>query len=215
MTKSPNPDKAIAFLSQRIKTCRLCRDNPQYFPALPHEPRPVAILSQHAKIAIAGQAPGLKVHQTGRPFYDRSGQRLRDWLGVDEVSFYNPNYFAIIPMGFCFPGYDTRKSDRPPRHECRETWHEQVFSHMPQIEWVIAVGGFAQNWHIPDIPYPTLTERVYHWRELSKKRQKRGYFVLPLPHPSWRNNVWIKKNPWFEKDLVPHLRAIIAEFIPR
>ena len=171
---------------------------------LPHEPNPVVVLSKVAKIAICGQAPGNKVNISGVPFTDPSGDRLRDWLGVDEAQFYDPVKFAIIPMGFCFPGYDKHGGDLPPRIECRERWHDRVFAAMPQIELKIVIGASAQKYHLGRSALQSVTETVRHWREIYEATQ-----CMPMPHPSWRNTGWIKKNPWFEKDLLPVLRDLI------
>lgn len=173
---------------------------------LPHEPNPVVVLSKAAKIAICGQAPGNKVNISGVPFTDPSGDRLRDWLGVDEAQFYDPVKFAIIPMGFCFPGYDKHGGDLPPRIECRERWHDRVFAAMPQIELKIVIGASAQKYHLGRSAPLSVTETVRHWREIYEATQ-----CMPMPHPSWRNTGWIKKNPWFEKDLLPVLRDLIQE----
>ncbi|AQS41775.1 MAG: Putative uracil-DNA glycosylase protein [Candidatus Tokpelaia hoelldobleri] len=200
---------SLASLDQQIKACRLCREAPRCPPPLPHEPRPVCILSASAHIAIAGQAPGMRVHETGIPFNDPSGNRLRNWLGVDRATFYNPAHFAIVPMGFCFPGYDAKGGDLPPRRECATLWHEAIFNAMPQIRLVLAIGQYAQRWHIAQGRQKNLTETVKNWRDILSRKQPRGYHVLPLPHPSWRNTAWLGKNPWFEEELLPELRQQI------
>lgn len=202
----------ITTLEKEISKCRICVDNPTYLPPLPHQPRPVAYLSTTAKIVIAGQAPGLRVHNTGIPFNDRSGDRLRDWLGVSRESFYDRNQFASIPMGFCFPGYSVQKSDLPPRKECRLHWHDKVFNAMSQVELVIAIGGYAQKYHIDTIKSINVTETVLNWENILTKKQSRGYYVLPLPHPSWRNTAWMNKNLWFERELLPKLRLLVKEY---
>jgi uracil-DNA glycosylase len=205
----PSDNEVIASLRTAIAACRLCRDAPAGGPAkrLPHEPRPVAVLSQTARILIAGQAPGLRVHQSGLPFDDASGDRLRDWLGVDRAQFYDPAHFAIVPMGFCFPGYDAKGSDLPPRRECAPLWRRGVLAAMPQIRLVLAVGGYAQAWHL-GLPSSTpMTRTVADWR----RHLDAG--ILPLPHPSWRNTGWLKKNPWFAEELLPVLRARVFQWI--
>ncbi len=151
-------------LAERIAACRICRDCPKAGDPLPHEPRPVAILSPTARVLIAGQAPGLRVQETGIPFNDRSGDRLRDWMGVDRAAFYDTARFAIVPMGFCFPGYDARGSDLPPRRECAPQWRERAMAAMPQIELVLAIGMYAQKWHMGEASRKTLTETVRNWR---------------------------------------------------
>lgn len=199
----------LTILHRKIAACRVCHDCPRYPPPYEIEPRPIAVLSSCAPIAISGQAPGLKVHESGIPFNDASGNRLRDWMGVNCEEFYDSNRFAIIPMGFCFPGYNAKGSDLPPRRECREIWHEQVFSGMPQIQLVLTIGQYAQHWHIDDIGKKSVTETVANWQKILNTRQSRGYRVLPLPHPSWRNTGWIKKNPWFSEELLPELKRLI------
>ncbi len=173
---------------------------------LPHEPRPVAVLSGTARILIAGQAPGLRVHETGLPFNDASGDRLRQWMGVDREAFYDPDRFAIVPMGFCFPGYNSQGHDLPPRRECAPAWRERVLATMPQIELVLAVGQYAQAWHLGSRRKRTLGETVRHWRDYIHCSGSPGPRVLPLPHPSWRNTGWLKTNPWFDQELLPVLR---------
>ncbi len=196
----------ISTLRQDIARCRICRDAPLKGDTdrLPHEPRPVAVISGAAKILIAGQAPGLRVHESGLPFNDASGNRLRDWLNVDRDSFYDADKFAIVPMGFCFPGYDAKGSDLPPRLECAPRWRDSVMQAMPQIELILAIGQYAQSWHLGQRRMKTMTETVQNWR--SYRYANSGVPVLPLPHPSWRNSAWLKKNPWFEDILLPILR---------
>lgn len=189
-----------------IAGCRICRDTPMRGEAdrLPHEPRPVAIVSDRARILIAGQAPGLRVHESGLPFNDASGDRLRQWLNVDRNVFYDRDKFAIVPMGFCFPGYDAKGSDLPPRRECAPRWRAQVIGSMPQIELVLAIGQYAQGWHLGDRRMANMTETVRNWRSYFLSND--GLRVLPLPHPSWRNTGWLKKNPWFEDEVLPVLQ---------
>jgi uracil-DNA glycosylase len=204
--------RSIAELSREIAACRLCRDRPQFLPRLPHEPRPVAVLSATARILIAGQAPGLRVHETSLPFNDRSGDRLRQWLGVTRETFYDSGTFAIAPIGLCFPGYDGRGGDLPPRRECAPRWRAQILSAMPQIELVVCIGQYAHAWHIPGKRGATLGETVRNWRAIAE--QTSDPCVVPLPHPSWRNTGWLKANPWFEAELVPWLRLRVRELIP-
>ncbi|MDW6023677.1 uracil-DNA glycosylase family protein [Mesorhizobium sp. BAC0120] len=193
-----------------IRACRICRDAPLGKP-LPHEPRPVLLPSSTAKILIAGQAPGTKVHLSGTPFTDASGDRLRDWLGVSSDEFYNPDLFSIVPMGFCFPGQDDRGGDLPPRRECAPNWRLPLMAAMPQIELVLTIGLYAQAWHIGASDSRSLTERVRDWRAIFERDQKPR--VIPLPHPSWRNTGWVKRNPWFEMDLLPFLKTEIRSRI--
>jgi uracil-DNA glycosylase len=197
---------AIEELAARIRACRICRERPAGAP-LPHEPRPVVVVSRNARILIAGQAPGTRVHASGVPFDDRSGDRLREWLGVGRDEFYDPRLFAIAPMGFCFPGLDERGSDLPPRRECAPAWRQALVASMPQIELVLAIGAYAQAWHLPG-RRAGVNETVADWRDIFMRNEAPR--VLPLPHPSWRNTAWLKRNPWFEADLLPVLRREIA-----
>ncbi|MEM9733009.1 MAG: uracil-DNA glycosylase family protein [Pseudomonadota bacterium] len=192
-----------ALLEQRIRSCRICAENPLKTP-LPHAPRPVAHLSATARLCIAGQAPGLRVHNSGLPFDDPSGQRLRAWLAMDRETFYDRRRLAIVPMGFCFPGYDKNKSDLPPRPECRAAWHDEVFAAMPQIELVLAIGQYAQAYHLGKLRHKSMTETARDWRAIYAAKAPRH--VLAMPHPSWRNTAWLKRNPWFEAEVVPFLQ---------
>ncbi|WP_455475362.1 uracil-DNA glycosylase family protein [Bartonella sp. B17] len=203
----------IIKLEKEIYSCRVCIEHPHYLPPLLHDPKPVVYLSNTASIAIAGQAPGLRVHESSIPFNDRSGEKLRNWLNVTNDEFYNRSLFAIVPMGFCFPGYDKNKSDLPPRRECQEIWHERVFQAMPQIKLVLAIGSYAQKWHIANLKYKTVSATVRDWKNILSIHQPRGYHVMPLPHPSWRNTSWIQKNPWFNDELIIYLRALVRKFL--
>lgn len=208
------PDEGgLDALRQEIAACRVCLDAPLggAVARLPHEPRPVAVISSKARILIAGQAPGLKVHETGIPFNDASGDRLRDWLQVDRERFYDRDRFAIVPIGFCFPGYDAKGSDLPPRRECAPHWQSRTISAMPQIELLLAVGQYAQAWHMGAERRENMTETVRAWRATLSHR--RAPAILPLPHPSWRNTAWIKRNPWFEAELLPVLRERVKLLI--
>lgn len=202
----------IASLSASIAACRICRDNPaKQDNPLPHEPRPVATLSSTARLLIAGQAPGLRVHESGLPFNDASGNRLREWMGVTREEFYNANRLAILPMGFCFPGYDARGSDLPPRKECAPAWRSDVMAAMPQIDTILVIGQYAAAWHLGTRRHKTTTETVKNWRDYFFVND--GPRILPLPHPSWRNTGWLKKNPWFEEDVLPVLRQHVDSLI--
>ena len=159
-----------------------------------------------APVCICGQAPGTRVHASGVPFTDPSGDRLRDWMGIDEAVFYDERRITIVPMGFCFPGHDAKGGDLPPRRECAQTWHARLFASLPDIRLILAVGQYAQAWHLGPDRRRTLTETVAHWRDYLDRMPP----VLPLPHPSWRNNAWIKRNPWFEQELVPEVRRRVA-----
>lgn len=187
-----------------IRRCRICRDAPRGKP-LPHEPRPVLRVSPSAKICICGQAPGTRVHASGTPFTDPSGDRLRNWLAMSEAEFYDTDRVAIIPMGFCFPGLDSKGGDLPPRRECADRWRAALFEKLPQLGLVLLVGLYAQKWHLGSRMKANLTETVAAWREYAEMDGPVCY--VPLPHPSWRNNAWIKRNPWFETDLLPYVRS--------
>ena len=193
-----------------IRSCRYCIQTPQGKP-LPHEPRPVLRASSAARLAVCSQAPGTKVHLSGIPFTDASGDRLRDWMGVSPQEFYDEARVAIVPMGFCFPGQDKNGADLPPRRECAPLWHWKLFAAMPQIELVLAIGSYAQRFHLGDAAGATLQETMLGWRwHLKRKRRPR---VLPLPHPSWRNNAWLKQNPWFETELLPVLGSEVRALL--
>lgn len=184
-------------LLKQIKACNICK---KY---LPLGPRPVLQFNPKARILIAGQAPGKKVHETGIPFDDPSGDRLRAWMGIDKDAFYNPEYIAILPMGFCYPG--TGKSgDLAPRPECAVTWREELIARLPNLSLTLVIGQYAHQWHLQGRQKENLTQTVKAWKEYGKN-------VLPLPHPSPRNNIWLKKNPWFEKNLLPELKKRISE----
>ncbi|MEE8233190.1 MAG: uracil-DNA glycosylase family protein [Gammaproteobacteria bacterium] len=187
------------ILAKEVKECTLCTSH------LPLGPRPVFQIHPKDKILIAGQAPGSKVHATGIPFDDPSGDRLRDWMGIDKTTFYNLEQIAILPMGFCYPG--TGKSgDLPPRKECAEKWRGQMLALMPDIQLTLVIGQYALDWHLKDQKKKNLTETVRAWREYWPEH-------LPLPHPSPRNNIWLKKNSWFEKEVLPELRNVVAKIL--
>lgn len=188
-------DQFHQFIAE-IAQCQICAQH------LEHGCRPVVQAHPDAKILIIGQAPGLKVHKSGIPFNDASGERLRDWMGVDKDHFYDPHFLAIMPMGFCYPGKG-KSGDLPPRKECAPQWHQQLLNQLPNIELILLIGQYAQDYYLANKP-KTLTETVQAWQQYQPK-------YLPLPHPSPRNNIWLKKNPWFEQELVPHLKSVIAE----
>jgi len=189
----------------RLGACRLCADR---FAATEtaHAPRPVFQLSREAPILIAGQAPGARVHASGRPFDDPSGDRLRGWLGIERTTFYDPSALAIVPMAFCFPGYDAKGSDLPPPKICAETWRAAVLAELQKVRLTLVIGQYAQAWHLGKARGRSLTETVRRWREGPAG-------VVPLPHPSWRNTAWLKKNSWFEEEVVPWLRAEVARLL--
>jgi uracil-DNA glycosylase len=192
---------SMPALTDQIRACRRCADR---FAATrtAHAPRPVAWFEPGATIRIIGQAPGLRVHESGLPFDDASGDRLRAWMGVSRAVFYDRARIAITPMALCFPGYDTRGADLPPPKLCAETWADAVDAALPHVRLTLLVGAHAQRRYLA--ARASLTETVRGWRDHAPA-------VFPLPHPSWRNTGWLKKNPWFEAELVPALRARIAE----
>ncbi|SMY08820.1 uracil-DNA glycosylase family protein [Flavimaricola marinus] len=188
-------------LVNEISACELCRDRFARTETA-HEPRPVVWFRREAKILIAGQAPGARVYASGRPFTDPSGDRLRAWLGMDEAEFYDRSRVAIVPMAFCFPGYDAKGSDLPPPTICARTWRTPVLGELSEVRLTVLVGAAAQRWHLQTSR--SMTDVVRGWREHAPH-------VFPLPHPSWRNTRWLKANPWFELEVIPALRAQVAE----
>lgn len=197
-------------LVARIVRCRACIERPEAAP-LPHEPRPVLRVSPTARIVVAGQAPGTIVHETGLPFNDPSGDRLRDWMGIDRDLFYDRSRIAIVPMGFCFPGQDHRGADLPPRRECAPLWRRQVLDLLPSVELLLTIGQYAHAWHLGSLRRENLTETVRDWRTVWESSYDPR--ILPMPHPSWRNNAWLRRNPWFDGELVPHLRREVARLV--
>ena len=188
----------LATLLEQVRLCRLCE------PELPFAARPVLQCAANARILIAGQAPGSKVHASGVPFDDASGERLRQWLGVDRQQFYDPGLFAILPMGFCYPG--TGKSgDLPPRPECAPQWRRPLLEQMRQLQMTLVLGQYAQSYHLDSKP-GSLTGLVRSWRDYWPE-------MLPLPHPSPRNNRWFKQNPWFETELLPVLKSRVIQIL--
>ena len=193
--------QSLASLEKEIRACTLCTDH------LPLGPRPVIQVSTSASILIVGQAPGSRVHETGVPFDDPSGDRLRDWLGIDKDVFYDKSKIALVPMGFCFPG--TGKSgDLPPRPECADTWRVKLLEQLPNIKLTIVVGQYAQAWHLDKANKENLTETVRAWNEYWTR-------AIPLPHPSPRNNIWLKKNSWFEGNVLPSLKKRIRALLKK
>lgn len=182
-----------------IKKCTLC------LPHLSHGVNPVLSANKNSRIAIIGQAPGRIVHESGIPWDDKSGERLRMWLGVNKDQFYEPDNFAIVPMGFCYPGKG-KSGDLPPRKECAPKWHQALFDKMDNLEMIILIGQYAQGYYLGNDKKKTLTETVKNYQQYLPK-------FFPLPHPSPRNNIWLKKNLWFEKELVPLLQEKIIHLI--
>lgn len=196
--KHTEPGTKNELLAQ-VRACRICAAQ------LPLGPRPILQLHPDARILIAGQAPGRKVHESGQPFSDASGLRLRDWLGLSERQFYNPRLVAILPMGFCYPG-SGRSGDLPPRPECAEHWREALLQQLRQVSLTVLIGQYAQRYHLPKAGR-TLTATVANWRSYWPQ-------TIPLPHPSPRNNLWLKRNPWFADELLPILRDRISGLMP-
>src|SRR5436309_1250605 len=195
-------------LCTAIKACRICVDRPEGRP-LPHAPRPVFQMSREAPILVVGQAPGTRVHASGRPFTDPSGDRLRAWLGVSADLFYDRRRFAVVPMGLCFPGQDENGGDLPPRKECAPAWRSQLMAELTSLQLIVCLGLYAQRWHMGSAARQNLSSTVANWRE----GLKLSPVVMPLPHPSWRNNAWLKANHWFETDLLPVLRERVERLI--
>lgn len=210
MTAKRGPQ--LAALAREIGACRTCVTAPAGRP-LPHEPRPVCVMSSSARIAVCGQAPGTRVHASGRPFTDPSGERLRDWMGIGEDIFYDPAKLAIVPMGFCFPGLDDKGGDLPPRRECRRLWHDRVFAAMPQLRLKLVIGSYAQAYHLGEHRRASVRETVAAWREILEETRTEGVAAIALPHPSWRNNAWLKRNPWFAEECLPVVRAEVARLL--
>lgn len=195
----------LETLTAEISDCDLCRDRFART-ATHHAPRPVVWLSGTAKILIVGQAPGAQVHASGRPFDDPSGKRLRAWMEVDESAFYNRDLFAILPMAFCFPGYSAKGADLPPPPICAKTWQQKSRVLMPQVKLTLLVGGYAQKWHLGQRGKAGVSATTKAWQDHAPD-------CFPLPHPSWRNTGWLRKNPWFETELLPELRRSVQTLI--
>ncbi|AUD79939.1 uracil-DNA glycosylase [Kangiella profundi] len=188
-------------LLKEIKACTICQD-------LPLGPNPILQFSSKAKILVAGQAPGQITHHKGRPFDDASGDRLREWLGINRDTFYNPEKLAVVPMGFCYPGKG-KSGDLAPKAICAATWRNKILKELPNIELTLVIGKYAMDWHLPERKEKNLTETVRNWKHYIEQDNP----ILPLPHPSPRNNIWLKKNPWFEEEVVKFIRKRASELI--
>jgi uracil-DNA glycosylase len=186
-------------LLKTIRACEICTD-------LPLGPRPVLQAQSSAKILLIGQAPGTKVHATGIPWNDPSGDRLRDWMNIDRDTFYDDSRIAFMPMGFCYPGKLERGGDKPPRPECAPAWHEKVMAALPDIQLTLLIGLYAQGYYLKERKSKTLTGTVERWREFLPE-------IIVTPHPSWRTTGWQRKNPWYEDDLIPVLRRRVLELL--
>jgi len=186
-------------LKAEIAACTICE------PELPLGANPVMRADSSATILVAGQAPGTRVHETSIPFNDPSGVRLREWMGVDESIFYDETKVAIVPMGFCYPGRG-KSGDLPPRKECAQSWHNQLFKLLPNIQLTLAIGQYAQQYHIGNGMKKNLTETVRAWQDYAPK-------VIPLPHPSPRNNIWLKRNEWFEEEVIPYIQKRVRSLL--
>ena len=183
-----------------IAACRACA------PELPHEPRPVVRVFPETRLLICGQAPGRRVHESGLPFDDRSGDRLRDWLGVDRETFYGDRRIGVAAMAFCFPGTNPKGGDYPPPRRCAELWRPQLLAALQNVELTLLVGSYAQHWERSEAKERAMTHTVASWRDYLPH-------AVPMPHPSWRNTAWLKRNPWFEDEVVPYVRLRVAEML--
>jgi uracil-DNA glycosylase len=197
--RSGDTATTLDALLAEVRACRVCA------PGLPHEPRPVLRVASSARLLIVGQAPGRRVHETGIPWNDPSGDRLRAWLGVSRERFYDERVIAIIPIGLCYPG-TVDGADRPPRRECAPLWQARLRAHLPHVGLTLLVGSHAQAFHLAKRRLRTMTETVQAFERYLPD-------VLPLPHPSWRNTAWLARHPWFEGDVLPELRRRVATLL--
>jgi uracil-DNA glycosylase len=191
---------SLDALLAEIAACRACAAE------LPHEPRPVVRVSAATRLLICGQAPGRRVHESGLPFDDPSGDRLRGWLGVDRETFYGDARIGVAAMAFCYPGTDPRGGDYPPPRRCAELWRARLIAQLPNVELTLLVGSHAIAWSLPAQARASMTDVVARWRDWLPA-------LMPLPHPSWRNTAWLKRNPWFEDEAAPYLRERVREII--
>jgi uracil-DNA glycosylase len=191
---------SLARLLREISDCRMCETK------LPHGPRPILRASGSARLLIISQAPGSKVHQTGVPWNDASGDRLRDWMDLDRLTFYDQTKIAILPIGFCYPGAAENGSDKPPRPECAPLWHERVLDHLPNLQLTLLVGQYSQKRYLGSSRKSSMTETVKAFAEYSPK-------FFPLPHPSWRSGIWMQQESWFEQAVLPELRNAVQRVI--
>ena len=186
----------LATLLREISACRICAAN------LQHGPRPILRVSSTARLLIISQAPGSKVHQTGIPWNDASGDHLRDWMNLDRSTFYDETKIALVPLSFCYPGAGTTGGDKPPRPECAPLWHERVLAHLPNLQLTLLVGQYSQKRYLGSCRKTSMTETVKAFSEFGPK-------FFPLPHPSWRSRIWMRRQPWFEQAVIPELRRAV------
>ena len=191
---------SLKRLLREVRACRICEAK------LPLGPRPVVQLASTARLLIVGQAPGSKVHRSGVPWDDASGDRLRDWLGLDRSTFFDEGKVAILPMGFCYPGAGKNGGDNPPLPECAPRWHERLLKHLPDLQLTLLVGQYAHRYYLDAGPKASMTETV-------KAFSQYGPQFFPLPHPSWRSAIWMQKNPWFEVEVIPDLRNVVRKLV--
>jgi len=191
----------LKVLTKQISDCKICASH------FEHTPKPIFQLNTQAKILVAGQAPGRKAHASGIPFSDPSGDRLRDWMGVTNETFYDAKKIALLPMGFCYPGHGSA-GDLPPRKECAKAWRQQTLDAMPNIQLTLVIGQYAIEWHLAALRKSNLTETVRAWKLYAPA-------VIPLPHPSPRNNIWLRKNQWFEEEVLPSLRKRVRKCLSK
>ena len=191
---------SLEAVLEDIRACRACAGE------LPHEPRPVVRVFPQTRLLICAQAPGRRVHESGLPFDDASGDRLRGWLGIDRETFYGDARIGVAGMAFCFPGTNPKGGDYPPPKRCAQLWQARLLAELPQVELTLLVGSYAIDWALGRGTRRSMTETVAGWREHAPR-------AIPLPHPSWRNTAWLKRNPWFEEDVTPYLRARVAEML--
>ncbi len=191
---------SLTRLLHEVRACRVCEAE------LPLGPRPVVQLASTARLLIVGQAPGSKVHQSGIPWNDASGDRLRDWLKLDRSTFFDETRVAILPMGFCYPGAGESGGDNPPRPECAPHWHERLLKHLPDLQLTLLVGQYAHRHYLASTRKGSMTETVRAFSEYAPR-------FFPLPHPSWRSVIWMRKYPWFEEEVIPELRTVVQKLI--
>ncbi len=191
---------SLSAVLDDIAACRACAGE------LPHTPRPVVFVRPEVRLLIAGQAPGRRVHESGLPFTDASGDRLRQWMGIDAATFYGRPEIGVAAMAFCFPGTNPKGGDYPPPRRCAQLWRPQLLAELPKVELTLLVGSYAQDWALGPRAKGNMTETVRAWRDYAPD-------YLPMPHPSWRNTGWLKRNPWFEAEAAPYLRQRVLEIL--